>query len=167
MKSLILPVILLITGTAGGAAAGLFLMPPAAEATDHAAAVCPEPMAGELHDDLPVADQFDTPSAFVPLNNQFIVPVLSGDEVAALVILSVSIEIPESEEEAVHAAEPRLRDEFLQVLFDHANTGGFDGTFTATETMRGLRQALNLAAQEVLGEMARGVLIVDIVRQDV
>jgi hypothetical protein len=87
--------------------------------------------------------------------------------VAALVILSVSIEIPESEEEAVHAAEPRLRDEFLQVLFDHANTGGFDGTFTATETMRGLRQALNLAAQEVLGEMARDVLIVDIVRQDV
>jgi hypothetical protein len=167
MKKIILPVILLLLGTAGGAGAGLFLLPPAKTADEHAEA-CPAPAeaegsghgeeAGLLH---------DTPSAFVALDNQFVVPLVDDDTVAAIVVLSVSIEVPEGQEDSVLTAEPRLRDAFLQVLFDHANTGGFDGTFTATEPMRSLRLALNVAAQDVLGDAARNVLIVDIVRQEV
>lgn len=169
MKKLILPLVLLIIGTAGGAGVGLFLLPPPAAGTaETAAAACPAPPeTGEGGHGLEAAPLHDTPSAFVPLENQFIVPLLEEDSVTALVVLSVSLEVPEGEEEAALAAEPRLRDAFLQVLFDHANTGGFSGTFTATEPMRSLRLALGTAAREVLGEAARNVLIVDIVRQEV
>ncbi len=170
MKKLVLPVVLLLVGSGAGAATGLFLLPPAAEEVDPAAVACPEPAATgaeDLHGALPEPEPFDTPSAFVPLNNQFIVPVVEGDDVAALVILSLSLEVPEGQDEAVLAAEPRLRNAFLQVLFDHANTGGFDGAFTASERMRSLRLALDAASHEALGDLSRNVLIIDIVRQDV
>jgi hypothetical protein len=167
MKSLILPVVFLLVGTGGGAATGLFLMPPAPPADPAADPVCPAPADPAAHDALPGPAPHDTPSAFVALNNQFIVPVVDDGDVEALVILSLSIEVPEGEDAPVLTAEPRLRDAFLQVLFDHANTGGFDGAFTATETMRGLRLALDAAAREVLGDLARDVLVIDIVRQDV
>jgi hypothetical protein len=167
VKKLILPIFLVVGGTAGGAAAGLFLLPLPApttpDATD-ATVVCPAPDSPQSPVPAPV---HDTPSAFIPLNNQFIVPLLDSGSVSALVILSLSVEVAEGGEDPVLAAEPRLRDAFLQVLFDHANTGGFAGTFTATETMRGLRLALNAAAREVTGDGVRNVLIVDIVRQDV
>lgn len=168
MKKLVLPIIMLLGGSGAGAAAGLFLLPPPAVEEDPAAVACPEPASTEgLHGELPEPAPYDTPSAFVPLNNQFIVPVVEGEDVAALVILSLSLEVPDGENAAVLAAEPRLRDAFLQVLFDHANTGGFDGAFTASETMRTLRLALDAASHEILGDVSRNVLIIDIVRQDV
>jgi flagellar FliL protein len=168
VKKLILPLLLLILGTAAGAGVGLFLLPPPAKEDAADAAACPPPeAAGEDGHDLDALPLHDTPSAFVPLDNQFIVPLLDTDRVAALVVLSISLEVPEGQEEQTLAAEPRLRDAFLQVLFDHANTGGFSGTFTATEPMRSLRLGLTTAAREVLGEAARNVLIVDIVRQEV
>lgn len=171
MKKLILPIVLLIGGGGAGAAAGLLLLPPATPAEtppETGPVVCAEPaMADDTISTLGMAEQFDTPSAFVPLNNQFIVPILEDGDVTSLVIMSLSIEIPDGQEDPVLAAEPRLRDGFLQVLFDHANTGGFDGSFTATEPMRSLRLALDTVAKSVVGDLSRNVLIIDILRQDV
>ncbi len=56
--------------------------------------------------------------------------------------------------------------QFLQVLFDHANAGGFNGAFTSSTNMDVLRQSLLETAQAVIGKSVRNVLIVDIVRQD-
>lgn len=165
MKKLILPVVMLLGGSGAGIASGIFLLPPPAPAEEeHADAACPLPAEGAA---LPEPAAYDTPSAFVQLANQFIVPVVEGEDVTALVILSLSVEAPLGEEATVLADEPRLRDAFLQVLFDHANTGGFNGAFTASETMRSLRLALDAAAKETIGDLARQVLIIDIVRQDV
>jgi hypothetical protein len=167
VKKLILPVVMLIGGGGAGAAAGLLLLPPSTPAETEPV-VCAEPVAADdMIGTLPDAAPFDTPSAFVPINNQFIVPILEDGDVTSLVILSLSLEIPEGQEDPVLAAEPRLRDGFLQVLFDHANTGGFDGSFTATEPMRSLRLSLDNVAKTVLGDLSRNVLIVDILRQDV
>ena len=60
-----------------------------------------------------------------------------------------------------------LRDMFLQVMFNHANSGGFDGAFTSGEKMNDLRGSLFQAAVKVLGPIATDVLVIDIVRQDV
>jgi hypothetical protein len=60
-----------------------------------------------------------------------------------------------------------LRDAFLQELFDHANMGGFAGEFTGSNNMDVLRAALTEVAQRVLGDLAHGVLITGIARQDV
>jgi len=104
---------------------------------------------------------------YVKLNNQFIVPVVRGSKVTALVVMSLSVEVPIGQKETVYMREPKLRDTFLQVLFNHANSGGFDGTFTSGEKMDDLRGSLFEAATAVLGEAASDVLILDIVRQDI
>jgi flagellar FliL protein len=100
------------------------------------------------------------------LNNQFIVPIVEDGRVASLVILSLSLEVETGTMETVYQKEPKLRDVFLQVMFDHANSGGFRGSFTDSANLRLLRKALVEAARSVLGADLKDVLIADINRQD-
>mgnify|MGYP000498233799 CR=1 FL=1 len=53
-----------------------------------------------------------------------------------------------------------------QVLFDHANIGGFKGAFTDANTMAILRRALLETARKTLGNDVSDVLITEIARQD-
>lgn len=103
---------------------------------------------------------------FIKLNNQFVIPIVVGDQVETLVIMSLSIELETGNSELVYRREPKLRDAFLQVLFDHANMGGFRGEFTNTANLDVLRSGLLEVAQGVVGKTVSGVLITDIARQD-
>jgi len=109
-------------------------------------------------------ENFDT--EYVKLNNQFVVPVVSDDLIKSLVVLSLSIEIKEGMAEVVYAVEPKLRDSFLQVLFDYAHLGGFDGAFTNSDNVIRLKEQLYRSAKDILGTDIKSVLIVDFVRQD-
>lgn len=158
---LLLVLMLGLAGAAGGVAGGLALRPDAAAPVED----------GTAH---PVADPAPAPAPptdaegmeYVKLNNQFVVPVVAGREVRSLVVMSLSLEIARGERETVYAREPKLRDALLQAMFDHANMGGFDGAFTDGNTLDILRTALAETARDVLGGSVRGVLIVDIARQD-
>ena len=143
----LVPLLIVLVGAVGGAGAG-FLLRPEPEAPEVRPAV-----------DLAGAD-------FVRINNQFVVPVIGQGRVTALVVMSLSIATDPGGTERVFAQEPRLRDAILQTLFNHANMGGFDGNFIEAGSMTLLRAALRETAQSVLGSMARDVLVVDIVRQD-
>lgn len=166
MMKLILPLILLIVGVGGGVGAGLALMP--APEPEIAANPCGDGQGvdemAEDHsmDPVPLDDR-----EYAKMNNQFVVPVVMNDRVTALMVMSLSIEVETGGQEAVFSHEPRLRDAFLQVMFDHANIGGFNGAFTATANMRLLREALQDAADRVMRGHISDVLITDIVRQDV
>jgi flagellar FliL protein len=104
---------------------------------------------------------------FVQLSNQFVVPIISEGKVTALVVLALSIEVPAGKSETVLLREPKLRDSFLRVLFDHASIGGFEGNFTDAQVLDRLRSALKEVAERDLGkELAKDVLIVEIARQD-
>lgn len=107
-----------------------------------------------------------TASDFLKLNNQFLVPLVSQDYVEGLIALSVSIELEQGTTEKVYAQEPKLRDAFLQVLFDHANMGGFVGQFTVSSNLETLKKALFDAAYAISGSAVKGILITDIARQD-
>ena len=100
------------------------------------------------------------------MTNQFVVPLIEGGKVGAMVILSLSVEVTSGQTSDVYTKEPKLRDSFLQVMFDHANAGGFDGPFTDSANMIALRRALLESARQTLGDSAQDVLITDIVRQD-
>lgn len=147
----LLPVILALLGLAGGLGAGVVLRPAAPEGEQAAA-------------DRPVSPEM--PSEYVRLANQFVVPVVEAGRVVALVILSLSIEVAPGSNELVYAREPKLRDALLQVLFDHANAGGFRGAFTDGANLVILRKALRETASRVIGPQMRDVLISDIIRQD-
>ncbi len=186
MKRFLLPLVLLLVGIGGGVAAG-FMVTPSKDGQEDMATGCeptgesgdPASLAEHEEDLLPAsagdhhvaidAEDHGLGSGFeyVRLNNQFVVPIVESSSVTALVLLSISVEVPAGEQEAVLVVEPKLRDVFLQVLFDHANIGGFEGVFTASTNMRTLRNALLRAAQDALGPKISDVLIVDIVRQDV
>jgi hypothetical protein len=189
MKKL-LPVLLLLAGLGGGAGAGLMLKPASpdacapAEGEAHAAgeamagadghseedgqtaaaastaAECPPPE--DAHEEADPAEKPD----FVALNKQFVIPVLDGARVKALVVASLAVEVDPGLTDTVFALEPKLRDAFLQVMFVHSHSGGFDGEFTSGRVMADLRARLVEAAKEVLGGVLRDVLITEIVRQD-
>ncbi len=157
------PVLLIVLGTGGGVAAGLMLRP---------AEVAETPAPETTKADTPAEDATGAPkdtgnTEFVKLNNQFVVPVVTRDRISAMVVMSLSVEIAQGNSQMVYTREPKLRDGFLQVLFDHANLGGFEGEFTNANNMDVLRMSLRDVATRVLGDSARGVLITEIARQDV
>jgi hypothetical protein len=162
----ILPLLLALVGLGIGAGAGLLLRPapePVAaegEAAEHGAA---DPKA---EDHAEAGSEAEVPPEYVKLNNQFVVPVMDGGKVISMVILSLSLEIEPGKSQDIYAREPKLRDVFLQVLFDHANAGGFQGSFTDGSNLVLLRKALLESATGVMGEMVKDVLISDIARQD-
>lgn len=169
MLRLILPVGLLLLGVGGGVAAGLLLGPDPAtpDAQTDPAEPQPEPTEGETTAPSESGGApTDGTTEYVRLNNQFVVPIVRGGSVRSLVVMSLTLEVDTGQNGAVFDREPRLRDSFLQVLFAHANAGGFDGSFTEALAMDPLREALNEAAVAVLGAVVRDVLIVDITRQD-
>ncbi len=159
MKAILLPLVLLLLGLGAGAGAGMVLA-PATEETP--LADCPDPGA------MQAAAVTDTgpEREYAKLNNQFVIPVVADGRVAALVVMSLNLEVTMGSRTAIFAAEPKLRDRFLQVMFDHANTGGFSGNFTTGTNMRILRDDLLRAAREVSGDRVTDVLVVDLVRQD-
>ncbi|WP_333683178.1 flagellar basal body-associated protein FliL [Pontibaca methylaminivorans] len=155
MPKRFLPFLLIPLGILSGAGAAVFLAAPEEDAQ---AAV---PDTDEADEDIPAAGL-----EYVKLNNQFVIPVVSRDRISSLVVLSLSIEITAGQRARVFEQEPKLRDAFLRVLFDHANIGGFNGPFTQEDRLGPLRTALREAARAELGKDVRNVLIVDILRQD-
>ena len=177
MIRLLLPVILLLAGLGGGVVAGK-MMSGGGEET---ASDSPAEDDGHGGDERHGAEEDDghgssgdhgeesdpnSPYEYVRLNNQFVVPLIRHGSVRSLVVLTLTIEVESGENELVYDREPRLRDALLRVMFSHANVGGFDGSFTAVESMAPLREGLREAARQVLGTVAHDVLIMDIVRQD-
>lgn len=193
MLRLIVPIVLLLLGLGAGVGAGVFLHQPTPDTptdgeadvsdtpadADHGPDKTTEPSRGqgsehdgghvgapEPHGAHSAAPGSAERSEFVGLNNQFVVPIVRNGAVRSLVILSLTVEVDLGHTEFVYTQEPRLRDAFLQVLFAHANAGGFDGSFTQASAMDPLRAGLRDAARQALGEILRNVLIVDITRQD-
>jgi hypothetical protein len=168
MKKLI-PIIFFLVGSSAGVAAGIFLKPSVPEET------------AELHEEseeetngAPApreTDSTDRPSVegyeYVRLSNQFVIPVVRGDEISSMVVASLSLEVAEGYGETVLNVEPKIRNEFLRVMFDHANIGGFDGAFTEISNLETLQTALREVAQKTLGaDIVSDVLIFEIARQD-
>lgn len=104
---------------------------------------------------------------YVPMDKPFVVPVFKEDKVTAMVVVSLAVETGAEDASKIEALKPRLRDSFLKVMFRHANSGGFDGSFTGGRKMDDLKSALRAAAGEVMHETPLGeVLITEIARQD-
>lgn len=174
MIRILIPLILMLVGLGGGVVAGKMM--GGASGAETATAESghgdeDEDSADEDGGHGGGGDHGDTadpssPYEYVRLNNQFIVPIIHHGSVRSLVVMSLTVEVLNGENELVYSREPRLRDAFLRVMFSHANVGGFDGSFTTVEAMSPLRVGLREAARQVLGDVIHDVLILDIVRQD-
>ena len=158
----LLPVIFLVVGLGGGIGAGIALTPK------------PEPdlsedgengeMKAEKEPEKVMKEPKET--EFHKINNQFVVPVIKDGRVASQVVLSLSLETEIGLSDRLFALEPKLRGSILQVLFDHANMGGFKGIFTDSGTLELLRKSLTETARNVIGDGVVSVVITDLARQD-
>jgi flagellar FliL protein len=146
----LLPILLALLGLGLGVGAGIFLRPPA-----------------EPHEEVEevIIDPALVPE-YVKLSNQFIVPVMLRGKVSAVVVLSLNLEVKSGATAEVYKVEPKLRDAMLQIMFDHANAGGFEGAYTDSANLVLLRRALLEVVQPILKDTILDVLIVDIMRQD-
>lgn len=106
-----------------------------------------------------------TGTAWFTFPQQFFVPILHDGRLDSTMILTLSAEMPAAARETVHAHEIKLRDALLRQLLIHANTGGFDGNFTAEAQLRKLRETLSATAQAIVPDIS-GILIGDIARQE-
>lgn len=173
MMKLLVPLVIALVGLGAGVGAGIALKPAPEEPAQ--AASCEHPPCEAATPDPFAAGGHDRPGeglelAYVPLQKPFVVPVFDGEKVVAMVVLSISVEVPaDHEPEAtVEAIEPRLRDALLKSMFLHANSDGFSGTFTTGRKIEDLKASLLASAREVMGqEGVFEVLITEIARQDV
>lgn len=154
----LLPIILLLIGIGAGGGAGLFLKPTVEEP-------CSEEPCIDLVEEVETEEPEVEPT-YVAMKNQFVVPVIQDAKVRSMVVISLSLETLNEDTESVYSREPKLRDAFLSVLFDHAHIGGFDGAFTESGRLSILRIALLEVARSVIGKDISDILITDIVRQE-
>jgi len=103
---------------------------------------------------------------YVKIGRQIIIPVVNKGETEALMLFDLAVGVPSSMTERIYAAEPRLRDAFLRVLFEMSYTGAFSGTYTDERVVEELRGKLRAAARRLVGDAVGEVLILDIMRQE-
>lgn len=158
----LIPIFLALIGLGIGAGAGMMLKPePDIALTDP----CGEAQTAP-HEPKDTTKEAESDTEFVKINNQFVIPVVADGNISSLVVMSLNVEVDLGSREDVYKREPKLRNEFLQVMFNHANTGGFDGMFTQSSRMDPLRSALLEVARSILGPSVKDVLVTNIVRQD-
>lgn len=154
---MILPLLSLVIGLGAGGGAAIFLGKNGT--SDHVAA---DPAAG------PEPAQVDPASLdIVKLPNQFVVPVIVNNRVRSMVILAVALEVDAAQADFVRTKEPKLRDTFLDELFNLAAIGGFKDDIITRKTLEIVRAALTVRAQDSLGLKDVKVLVTDMARQDV
>ncbi len=163
----ILPILLAVIGVGAGIGVGVMLKPEPMDLSD--VPVCRPATEGDHAVGAPevAEDGEEVLPEYVKMNNQFVIPVVEDGKMAALVVLSISLEVSPGGKEVTFQREPKLRDAFNQILFDHANAGGFQGAFTSSNNMTVLRDSLYEIAVKVAGPVVKDVLIAEIVRQDV
>jgi len=169
MLTKLLPLIFLIFGSGVGVSAGLYLAPEplfiegeSTNGNSHSGAKKTHASLTDPHGNTVGS----LATEFVKMNNQFVIPVVENETIAALVVVSLNLETLVGNSEQVYAREPKLRDAFLRVLFDYANMGGFHGSFTSAQRLDLLRSTLLDVARKELGRDVIDVLIVEIIRQD-
>lgn len=173
MKKLLLLMVPLLAFL-GGALAGDLLSggkdTPTSAATDKATAAPGdhppaknEPAHGEDKD----KDKDAASVEYFRFPNQFFVPIIRNGSSNAVMVLTLSLEIPATARTGIEAREHPLRDALLGALLAEANSGAFDGNFTSEPVLERLRQAMLTAARRAAGPEVRRVLIEDIGRQEV
>lgn len=165
MKKLI-PIVMLFIGAGAGVGAGIYLRPAPEEFVE--SEEVEEEKEAELQP-LPNEEEVSGIQGmqYIKLSNQFVIPIVREERVVSMVVMTLSVEIPDGLGQEVYDLEPKIRDVFLRVLFDHATVGAFDGAFINNGNLDVIRRSLREIAHKVFGrDLINDVLIFEIARQD-
>lgn len=161
MLGKLMPVMSLVAGLAGGGTAAVVLAPSAPDAESGHSEIA------EVSAEKSSESDHGTESEIVKIPNQFVVPVILNDRVRSMVILTVALEVATGDGDRVRSLEPKLRDTFLDELFNLAAVGGFKDEVITRKTLDIVRTTLTERARVTLGSPGVKVLVTDMARQDV
>ncbi|MEM9705447.1 MAG: flagellar basal body-associated FliL family protein [Pseudomonadota bacterium] len=169
----ILPLILQLIFVAGGVFAGFAIKPSNAPADAHAASEDKHKEEKKAHgggkkDKGEKEDEKSSGAisvSYVKFGRQFVVPILAENTPSHVVVLDINIEMPSGASESVYPLEPKLRDALLTVLFRLSNEGKLGPDMLVSSNMEALRAELLYAAQSIIGDKAKRILILNIARQ--
>lgn len=176
LVTLSLPVAALV----GGAFAGDMLRGPAdtgadPAAADHAATEAVVAPAADKHAEAETSGASDGhggdasaaagEDGFFTFPSQFFVPLVRQGDMRDMMILTLTLQTDAASTDALGRKEHALRDALLRALMIHANTGGFDGNYTADRNLALLRESLLTATRTVTKLPVSAVLIEDIALQ--
>jgi len=103
---------------------------------------------------------------YLKFKRQFVVPVMKKGKIDALVIMNLNYELNANAPDNVYIYEPKLRDAIMRELLGLSRDGTFGAGLTSVENYEKIRDTLLYAGQSVVPEGIKGVLILDIARQE-
>ncbi len=112
------------------------------------------------------AEDSNSDASFMKFSRQFIVPVIRTNNVNALVVIDINIELLSNATEKAYTREPKVRDALLSALLRLSNEGAFGDQLLNQQNIEHIRAQLLTAAQSILGDAATDILILSIARQD-
>lgn len=178
MKKFLLPVILVLMGIGGGAFVGTTMKPETEEKSAEAKgdALDKEDSHNKQKSNT-TSHRLETAALdikgpredvdYVDLPKQFVIPLVNAEGKRSLIVLQLQIEIDKDKAELAEIHAPKLRDAFLRTLLELSDTGAFENSVTSRATLEDVRYELKRAAQNILGKSVHGVLIEQLMRQDV
>lgn len=166
---MLVPIIIVIVGVVAGGAIGFVLKPepPSAEMDAEAEAAAKkkaEEEAAAQRDRSDIAKATD--SEYLSLSRKIIVPFRRDSGRKAFVAIDINLELAPGESDFAKTHEPKLIDAFLRTIVAFAATGAFDDDENAAHILDELNEELLNAAQIVLGEGVRQVLIANLLTRD-
>ncbi|SHH64215.1 flagellar basal body-associated FliL family protein [Marivita hallyeonensis] len=169
MLKKILPLISLLIGLGGGVGAAMVLAPDKQDDTHHEEQSADAEHEDSEHEQEAESDGEPAPGSaeIVKLPNQFVIPVIVHNRVRSMLILAVAIEIDPAQADTVRSLEPKMRDIFLEELFNLAALDGFKDDLITKKTLDLVRSTLTARARALLQTDDVSVLITDMARQDV
>lgn len=169
MKKLLIPALLATSGIVGGAFIGVVMKPkpptneqPAAKGTSNEA-----PQDTTLADTALKTEGVHENVVYFDMSRQFVIPLMSPNGQRSLLVVQLQIEMEKGTENLAKMHEPKLRDAFLRTLLELSETGTFSEAVTSRATLDEVRYDLERTARLILGSGVYGVLIDQIMRQDV
>jgi hypothetical protein len=104
--------------------------------------------------------------AFIDMERKFVVPLVRGNRVRSLVVVDLRLEVRSAAETRAQELKPKIRDLFLDTLYEMAVAGAFDGDLYSNNVQGEMRARLLEDARRVLQDDATAILIGELLRQD-
>jgi hypothetical protein len=103
--------------------------------------------------------------AYFKFSRQFVAPVVRDGAPAAMIVLDVMLEMSPDAAAGNYANEPKLRDAVLRALLTQSANGELKGMLSDPSLLEATREAILKNVQEVIGDQALAVLLLDVAYQ--
>lgn len=105
--------------------------------------------------------------SYYKFSREFIIPLMREEQVEALIIMNLNLEIESSVSGMLFTKEPKLRDNIMSTLIELSNDGVTLDNFSRVESYETIRSMILQNLNSEIGPGILNVLILDMAKQEV